>query len=418
MEAAMSDVATLLPSSASQFERDMEQATARLGAVSVPLRPLWNADTIPENLLPWLAWARDVPFWNKGADVKEKRAIVNASLDLHRRRGTLSCFRDMARYAGAELVKTITPPAKTFCARTMTQAERNTFLERMPQLRFFTFRNQASSLYGGIRAAMNWKNYPVAASGYGMFPVQSTAAARLGVNAFIHTPDGVDTPLVSIDRSTQSEMKNAVSTQEVREASTTGRATFTMAGGFINWLIKSTARSRFYSVRLITPYLDSSETLHKKTLEPSMQAVDVHYDTVAEQGTRAGMFIGGSFIRAMFQKTYAGDRLYKRLYLFDKNQTLEPRGMTTHLGGTRLGMKPHNAEMIVRITGERSIRAVDRFVSGFMQTAPRTVYNNTMQALRFAMRLSDRVLIDTSPRHVTKSRSTIKAGDVFAGQWT
>jgi len=401
----MSDVVSMLPPNATDIERNIEQATARIGSVPVPIHTLRNDQTIAANLLPWLAWSRDVPFWDKSASDKNKRGIVKASLDLHRRRGTISCFRDMARWAGAELIHTITPPNKTFCAKSTTQVERNAFLDRMPQLRFFSFRNQ-----GKKQGAMNWQDFPTGS----MFPVQSTAAARLGVNAFIHA-DGIDTPLTTIDRSTQTEKRDAITTQEVREHSTKGNATFT--GGFINWLVTSTAKARFYTLRLATPYIDRIETLHKTTIAPSMQPVDVHYDAVAENGTRAGLFSGGSFLRQFFQHTHAGDRLYKRLYLFDKAKTLEPHGMTTHLGGVRLGMLPHRAELTVRINGKQSIRAVGRFVSGFLHKGSRIPYHNMIDALRFAQRLSDRVLIDTSPLHIAIARSTFSSGNLVAGQF-
>jgi len=405
----MSDVVSILPPNASDFERNMEQTTARIGAVPVPLRDLWNPQTIPESLLPWLAWSVDVPFWDKNDSLKNKRAIVAASFDLHRRRGTLSCFTDMARWAGAELIRAITPPAKTFCAATTTQGERNQFLSRMPQLRMFQFRNQSTK-----QGAMNWKDFPVAASGRGMFPVQSTAGARLGVTAFIHA-DGVDTPLTTVERSSQNELKTGVSTQEVRQHASIGHGT--VAGGFIHWLVKSTAASRLYTLRLLTPYIDRIETLHKRTVAPSMRAVDVHYDTVAQQGKRAGIFIGGSFMRTAFRKTHAGDRLYKRVYMFDPSKTLASRGMSTHLGGTRLSMRPHNAEIDVRINGVHSIRATGRFVSGFMLTAPRELYNETMAALGFARRASDRVLVQTAPRKIARTKTTILSGAMVAGQW-
>jgi len=402
----MSDVVSILPPNATSLERNIEQVTAQIGAVPVPIKTLHNDAAIASNLLPWLAWARDVPFWDKTADDKNKRAIVKASLDLHRRRGTLSCFRDMARWGGATIVKTITPPAKTFCAASTTKVERNAFLERMPQLRFFSFRNK-----GKKQGAMTHRDFPTS----GMFPVQSTAAARLGVNAFIHA-DGVDTPLTTIDRSTQTEKRNGITTQEVRQHSSKGSATF--AGGFINWLVQSTAKARYYTLRLATPYIDYIETLHKTTITPSMQPVNVLYDAVSEPGTRTGMFMGGSFVRQFFQHSYAGDRLYKRLYLFDKTKTLEPRGISTHLGGTRLSMRPHNAEINIRITGTQSIRTAGSFIAGYFQKRNRVPYYHALDALKFAQRLSDRVLIQTATRRIAHARSTTLAGNIVAGQWT
>ena len=48
---------SLLPRNATGAERAIEGATARVGAVPTPFRDLWNPDTCPAALLPWLAWA-------------------------------------------------------------------------------------------------------------------------------------------------------------------------------------------------------------------------------------------------------------------------------------------------------------------------------------------------------------------------
>ena len=54
---ALQAVPSLLPHNASPQERAIEAATARLADVPVPLRDLWNPETCPAELLPWLAWA-------------------------------------------------------------------------------------------------------------------------------------------------------------------------------------------------------------------------------------------------------------------------------------------------------------------------------------------------------------------------
>lgn len=84
----MSDVATLLPPNTTAAERSLEQATARIGAVPVPIATLWNPDECPENLLPYLAWALSVDNWNSNWPVATKRAMLRAAVPLHRIKGT------------------------------------------------------------------------------------------------------------------------------------------------------------------------------------------------------------------------------------------------------------------------------------------------------------------------------------------
>lgn len=58
-------------------------------ALPVPMRPLWNADTCPLSLLPWLAWAWRVEEWDETWSEFQKRQAVKDALMIHRRKGTL-----------------------------------------------------------------------------------------------------------------------------------------------------------------------------------------------------------------------------------------------------------------------------------------------------------------------------------------
>lgn len=79
---------TLLPPSASAQERALELSTARLADPAVPLRTLWDPDTCPAALLPWLAWALAVDAWDPAASESAKRQAIRDSVSVHRRKGT------------------------------------------------------------------------------------------------------------------------------------------------------------------------------------------------------------------------------------------------------------------------------------------------------------------------------------------
>lgn len=87
----MSD--TLLPSNATAVERAMELAAARVGDVNVPARHMWNPQTCPAALLPWLAWAFSVDTWDTTWTEAQKRATIAASYSVHRRKGTVGAVR-------------------------------------------------------------------------------------------------------------------------------------------------------------------------------------------------------------------------------------------------------------------------------------------------------------------------------------
>lgn len=85
---SQSTTATLLPPNATATEHRLEQATARMGDLPTPLRELWNADTCPSHLLPWLAWALQVDIWDNGWSEDDRRSVIREAITVHRRKGT------------------------------------------------------------------------------------------------------------------------------------------------------------------------------------------------------------------------------------------------------------------------------------------------------------------------------------------
>lgn len=83
----------LLPPNATPTERAMELATARIERVPVPARHMWNPQTCPAQLLPWLAWAFSVDTWDTTWTEQQKRAAIAASYAVHRQKGTIGAVR-------------------------------------------------------------------------------------------------------------------------------------------------------------------------------------------------------------------------------------------------------------------------------------------------------------------------------------
>lgn len=91
---------SLLPRNATGAERAIEGATARVGAVPTPFRDLWNPDTCPAALLPWLAWALSIDSWQTYWPEHVKRARVRAAIDIQRRKGTAESVRKVVSAFG------------------------------------------------------------------------------------------------------------------------------------------------------------------------------------------------------------------------------------------------------------------------------------------------------------------------------
>jgi len=94
---------SLLPPNASSAERAIEAATARIGDVPTPLRDLWDPDTCPAELLPWLAWALSIDAWKPYWPEHIKRARLRTALDIQRRKGTAQSVRQVVEAFGGQV---------------------------------------------------------------------------------------------------------------------------------------------------------------------------------------------------------------------------------------------------------------------------------------------------------------------------
>jgi phage tail P2-like protein len=66
----------------------------------IPLRSLYNADTCPEHLLPYLAWAWSVDRWNNAWSSEAKRSAIRSAYTVHARKGTIGALRRVVEPLG------------------------------------------------------------------------------------------------------------------------------------------------------------------------------------------------------------------------------------------------------------------------------------------------------------------------------
>ncbi|EJE0507930.1 phage tail protein I [Escherichia coli] len=84
---------SLLPPSATEFIRKAERGGERLMALPVGIRHLWDPDSCPVQLLPYLAWALSVDRWDQNWPEETKRQVIRDSWDIHRHKGTIKAIR-------------------------------------------------------------------------------------------------------------------------------------------------------------------------------------------------------------------------------------------------------------------------------------------------------------------------------------
>lgn len=90
----------LLPPNSTALERAAAQALAQLADVPVPLREIWNPDTCPAAVLPYLAWAFSVDRWDSSWSETVKRNVIKAAFFVHKRKGTISALRRVVEPLG------------------------------------------------------------------------------------------------------------------------------------------------------------------------------------------------------------------------------------------------------------------------------------------------------------------------------
>ncbi len=94
----------LLPPNATPQERAASLATARVGSVPVPNRNLWSPEDCPLEILPWLAWALSLDDWSPDWSERQKRDAIAASVEIHRRKGTVGAVRRALQAVGYEVL--------------------------------------------------------------------------------------------------------------------------------------------------------------------------------------------------------------------------------------------------------------------------------------------------------------------------
>jgi phage tail P2-like protein len=93
---------SLLPPNSTALERAIETATARISDVPTPLRALWNPDTCPAELLPYLAFALSIDSWSSDWPEAIRRERIRQAIPIQRRKGTASAVRDaVASFGGS-----------------------------------------------------------------------------------------------------------------------------------------------------------------------------------------------------------------------------------------------------------------------------------------------------------------------------
>lgn len=127
---------SLLPRNTTQLERSIEKVITEYDNPAL-VPEMWNADTCPRNLLPWLAWAMSVDDWETDWSEEKKRHAIKESIEIHEHKGTPSAiYRALAirGHADAILIE------RADCIKHNGEATRNGYRRRGGPAMWATFR--------------------------------------------------------------------------------------------------------------------------------------------------------------------------------------------------------------------------------------------------------------------------------------
>ncbi|MFQ1055670.1 phage tail protein I [Gilliamella apicola] len=82
---------TLLPPTATKLEKNLSKAMAC--EPPIPLRSLWDPQTCPNELLPYLAWQYSVDRWDEKWSEQIKRKVIAEAFEIHKLKGTKEAIR-------------------------------------------------------------------------------------------------------------------------------------------------------------------------------------------------------------------------------------------------------------------------------------------------------------------------------------
>lgn len=85
-------MANLLPPNSTPLERALALACEPTASPDV-LRTLWNPDSCPIELLPWLAWSLSIKEWDDAWPEERKRARIAEAFTIAKTEGTVASIR-------------------------------------------------------------------------------------------------------------------------------------------------------------------------------------------------------------------------------------------------------------------------------------------------------------------------------------
>jgi phage tail P2-like protein len=371
---------SVLPPNATPFERNLESAGWRLGGDGpAGIRSLWNPQSIPAALLPWLAWALGVEAWDAAWDEEKKRAVVASALADHRVDGTLASVRRVTELYGGTVTSVVRPPCQLYYGAAQTQAEKDAALSVYPQL---ILRTDSDPF-----AVPDGATFPRRSHMGSCYGVDLGAAERALPQACIED-QGSTTPCAL------SEWTAAGATYlQIHVPLSNPHGSY--AGGFPRF--GPTVDAPVYLLQLTQSYAGPGLGVNYKLVDAGVDPTQVFPDWIAETYSAHCLFAGTHFGAAglYWQDSDARRHVYARLYLFDAGRTLEARGKSFFVDAVHTGIEPYTAWIRAWFPLWRSPSAPSFYGQGHFVAEDYQWLTRYCDSLTRCTSLRDTILVDT-----------------------
>lgn len=388
------------------------------------IRAIWDPWQCPANLLAYLAWANSVQFWNDDWSETTKRAWIAVQFLFKSLRGTRKALEMAVYYAGRDVspfgykvVDVTTAPQKVFSGPSLTRDERESWLQRLPQVRVWRrnevgYASQFKSFYGSsARNRLHSRRFCLDGPATGKLTAitPSTAIERLKrVARWIE--HGIETDVRVTDFGSFFQLHKS----GIEDGSVFSNKTF----GLSRHYIPSTAKNRLITISP-TPSLP-----WRSQMTPSQQAVTSEPERVKVPGLRKHSVFSNTPMHDFFVPTTAPFRIFQRYAVLDPSIRQLRRTPVQFMGVGRYGFPAFTAWAKVQVTGKLHPKA-----AGFDYWIPKTKFyiphnpvpvERIRQAAQASKSLRDRILLQIGPtprflageRPVLASIDNVPAGSI------
>lgn len=394
---------TILPNNRTALEHALEGVSAARFPIPTELvASVWNPDTCPADLLPYLAWGLSVDLWDDAWHETTKREVCRKSLILHRLKTTPAGIKAHVEVAGSEVLKIIRPPAREFRRGAMTDEQRAAWLDSLPQIRIYPFSEvknpplaRTFSTGPFARHQFHGRGFNRTSRGFFLRGRRATFYDRgLEFPVTLGTTDDAEVDRVYLRRAAPNRMFF-------------GRS-FVGHG----WTRATAAQTNTITVQFAPNALPFP-------VLPSMEPVNVTPQRIAQGRTAPA---GRGFLKRKrfggFMKASNGPlMIYDRVALNDPTRTGKMRKVRSFHGRGRYGINPFTAELQIRVPMTRKRRVAGRWHgAGYRKAADLSPLWRAIEAVRVSKAFRDTVFINTTTQGVVNFSSGLTFGEFVFGQ--